>query len=753
MVDFYGVLNAPTTKLSEAVKGWSDAIDKLGQVKDDMATQVVRPVTSSGWKGESASAGIAFMKKVAGEVEDAAAQATGIRDVLREAYTAIKDARKQLRDIVETEAAEQGLAVGTDGTVSLRITRADGGASRPGPTAEEQEKIAALEDRIKRIVRTASEADALAAWALRANVGKDAYDFSSPKHESLDEAERAQAAADADTVLRLAREDDPSDKDLTRLNKLLAAHRNDPAFAERVAVGMGPKGALDFYANAGALYQAVPTEERRRLMGGIQRNLGTTLATATRSDSPAMESWEREMVGLGSRPVGRTPGVYGFQVMSNLMRYGTYEKDFLLDYGKALLAVDKKSNLSGGLLWTDSSSTGDLNFTGESNDRGRDPVTGFLEGLGHNPGAATEFFNSGDNFDYLTGTGQEGEGLPYRNRVWPVDDFRETGTTAAAGYASLGHALEAATMGYAYDDPTPQLHRDGDTSDVMDKVVQAYGSDASYMHTQPGMNESLGRMAAAYIDDLNYAIEDYGDTNSNIGDTVFPAQHDGRRDFERGSSIKFLSVLGQDMTAHGTVSAAQHLYTLNQLDQYPPTSAEQWDRAKTTMHVGVQVRGVLDEAGANQSDADWAGMAEEANKERGKSRDWIKFGVGSTIGASVAMVPTTAAGPVGVILVPIASETVGGAVETWVGQKIDDSSEQGNVDYTGNAQYDRRQFRDATVTAFKDIVEGYFAENDIPSRQGYAGETSDVLTRDLASSYDNTRQEHKDDGRPPYQGK
>ncbi|WP_427919645.1 hypothetical protein [Streptomyces sp. cg40] len=51
----------------------------------------------------------------------------------------------------------------------------------------------------------------------------------------------------------------------------------------------------------------------------------------------------------------------GYAVMSNLMRFGDYDDQFLNDYGDKLLAYDKQVNGEGISLWVNNANQGDLN--------------------------------------------------------------------------------------------------------------------------------------------------------------------------------------------------------------------------------------------------------------------------------------------------------------------------------------------------------------------------------------------------------
>ncbi|MGW1917421.1 hypothetical protein ACWCQS_43870 [Streptomyces sp. NPDC002076] len=63
--------------------------------------------------------------------------------------------------------------------------------------------------------------------------------------------------------------------------------------------------------------------------GGLQRNLSLTLAGTSQSDSTAMTEWKSKMIVLGNQPIGGQTGPMGFQAMSNLIRAGDYDDQFL----------------------------------------------------------------------------------------------------------------------------------------------------------------------------------------------------------------------------------------------------------------------------------------------------------------------------------------------------------------------------------------------------------------------------------------
>ena len=169
-----------------------------------------------------------------------------------------------------------------------------------------------------------------------------------------------------------------------------------------------------------------------------------------------MEQWKADVIKAGSEPIqSRGAHPYGFQVMSNLMRVGDYDDKFLRNYGNALVVAEDKITHGGshppGRAWYQPQQA-HLNWMGGG--AGQDPMSGFMEALGHNPKASTEFFKSDidltpendkddkklNAFDYFS-----------KDRDWPEELTDKGDLSKEPGYDSLGHALESATTGHAYD--------------------------------------------------------------------------------------------------------------------------------------------------------------------------------------------------------------------------------------------------------------------------------------------------------------
>lgn len=640
---FEALLSGNFASLGVAVTDWGQMLTKLTDLADDADTQLSKRAEKANWAGENAAVSRIFVAKTAKEFRDAVKEATSIHSILRDARDDLIKYREELKTRIDTAQRERNLTVkpaGDGWTASMNIhpDRAGKGTQLP---EHAQGDVDALSADIKRILKNATEVDNAAATALRTLVDSTPYGFADAKYTSLDQAEDALKKADA--ALKLAEKGDKlSNKELANLNKLFRNNGDDPLFAERFATKLGPKGTLDFYTDVANSQQfsrsprdqgGLPKDlkERMKLLGGLEDSLGTTLATATQSGSPAMEKWEDGIIAAGGKSVGHTgQGVYGFQAMSNLLRHGKFESEFLLQYGKELTSFEKEhtqDKYSGQrnprtlredvLPWERDSDPFQLHY-GAANDAGADPMTGFMEALGHNPDASTEFFKDDSNFDYFT-----------EERKWP-EDHADLDAKKVAGYTALGHALESGTMGVAYDDPHPQLHRDADTAAVAEKVIELYGREADgnddkqtlengaqLMHHQDGIGKSLGRIGAAYIDDLNWGLDGSDDDRSLFAQDGTGRSPRDRAHFDTEKSLRFLGTLGQDPDAYADIGAAQQAYTTSVLDAHPPTLEADGDvssaDAETAITTGAEVQGAIDRGRGDQIKAEGAARDEAYN--------------------------------------------------------------------------------------------------------------------------------------------
>lgn len=698
MLKFDQVLHARLGGLKEAVTVWSETVTKLTKTKEKADTGLKGKADKADWKGENAGVTQAFVRKTAKEFGDALTEATSIRNILRDAHTEFQAAKTELEKLVE-QAPGKGIRIDQDGTVSHLIHPDRRSKDYDGPKPE-QADFDAMRDAIKAAMDRANNADDVASRALRGLVGTDKNNFSGTSYNSLSAASKAQDAEDARAAYELYKKgDDASPAEIDRLNALFKANQKDPYFAERFALEVGPKGSMQYWADMGD-----PSDgsrlgvDHRDKLKELQQNWSMTLATATHSQSPEMEQWKADVIKAGSEPIQtRGTNPYGFQVMSNLMRVGDYDDKFLREYGNALVVTERKMTHDGRIgadrAWQQTGGMpSHLNWQG--GDLGKDPVIGFMEALGHNPKASTEFFNNAidltpengkddkklDAFDYFS-----------KDRTWPEELNEKGDLSKQPGYNALGHALESATTGHPYDAAPEGLKdvRTKENAEVMQKVVERYGSDPKFMHQQPGIDDSLGKMGAAYIDEFNRSLETDSDTameekeNSPFGAhdakgrSRFGAEFDTGLLWNRGDAVSFVGIVSQSEDGHATLSAAESLYTTSVLEKVGPQPGSVYEErdltdARTTLRIGSEAQGIMDESRMAQIDKDYEKDSEEHKKAVGRTTEWVKFGIGAVAAGGVVALTGGAGG----VLVPLAAETVGGAVTTYIGMEANDIAEK-----------------------------------------------------------------------------
>ncbi len=552
MPTFENLLNARLGSLSDAVDDWTETVKKLDKLEELASKGMLEKADKADWAGENAGITLPFVRKTAKEFGDAAKEAKSIWNILQGALTEFRAAKAQLSRAVE-DAPGKGIRVGPDGTVSYQIHPDRRGKDYEGPEPKEADFERVRTD-IREALKRANEADEVASRAMRTLVGKDKNNFSGTEYDSLKDAGKTQDAQDAKAAAKIvAKGDGATPEEIARLNKYFKDNKGDQHFAERFALEVGVKGNLEYWADMGD-----PSDGSRLGMDHakeikkLQENWSLTLAAATHSDSAEMTRWKSEMIKAGDDIIQtRGTSTHGFQVMSNLMRDGVYDKKFLHDFGNAVVVAERRltgdGRISAGQAWGPGLAMAPkLNWDGE--DIGSDPMTGFMEALGHNPEASLDFFNGStkldgeklSNWDYFVGQEKDA-------RNWPVDHDDKP-----KGFDSLGHALEAATLGYSYDDTSPNIPamrteeeveaREARTA-LMSKVVEAYSS-ADAVEKQPGIGDSLAKMAAGHIDSLNYSTATFGGSDGSNGrEDRFDAEKNHLADFGSAATTNFLRAL------------------------------------------------------------------------------------------------------------------------------------------------------------------------------------------------------------------
>ncbi|MFG3407549.1 hypothetical protein [Streptomyces sp. NPDC048142] len=387
------------SQLNEAITAWKGVVDKLKVLEGDARDGLKAKADKASWAGVNATVSREFITKTVGEFGDAHTQATTIHNILKDTRDELVEYKGELDQALERGRKKNITVVptGNGGFTVTMLIHPDRAAKGTEVADHSQQDVDHLRDDVQRILNRATESDTSAAKVLKAIADQADLGFSGAQYKDRDSA--ADALKKAEEAAKVIKEkgDEMSAAEFQKLNATLGAYKNDPLFQEKFATTLGAKGTLDFWAD---LTDVSTTNDLARTqlnqLGDFQKNLSLTLAGATQSDSPAMRAWENDMVkSAGERYQTRGSQVWGYQLMSNLMRVGDYDDQFLNKYGNSLVETEKKMKVPGN-YW--SGATGGpnmpkMNFMGDE-EFGRDPMTGFMTALSNSPDASTAFFNA-----------------------------------------------------------------------------------------------------------------------------------------------------------------------------------------------------------------------------------------------------------------------------------------------------------------------------------------------------------------------
>ncbi|GAA2798596.1 hypothetical protein [Streptomyces showdoensis] len=694
MLTYDNVFHAPLDKMKAAADGWSEMKGKLEKLAEDARTTMAAKARDEYWRGVNAEVTKPFVDKTAKEFEDAAKAAGGIHRILQSGYDAFSKAKGDLLKIVDTDAPAHGFRVSAEGKVEARepllSTKDPGLRHDPGfqdLVRKERAAIDAWQRRIDAILETCDDADIACANALKANITGDKHNFSAPKYDSLD-AEEAQRAVD---LAKKGRE--ISHAELVELNELLGDNSGSKDFSRGFYDGLGPKGALEFFGQLSTDTYDYSKVDKQRLedVQALQKNMGLNLATATQGGDGWTQKWSAEMRMLGTDriPLAKYDNnpAFGYQLLGGIMRYGNYDPKFLVPIAEHVTQLHAKDPYTfagnrniGGWLKNPFNPSG-------VNGAGYDPMVSMLEALGHSPDAAKRFFTDAPTSYNADGTpggkvdlDPKADGEQFTSYLdffqgaeydffpdFDGHDPDEAEKTAANMPDALGHALEAATTGHAWDDPNPVLRRDEESAEIMREVINDYGTDSELRKRHESMIDSLGNMGAAYIDDLNYSTYGFGGSGENTDrDKLFRLSSDGKdhTDFGQVESLRFMTAVAGDEGAYRSMSAAQQVFEASGLKAMSGDRAEGLEFA----HNATKMHGILDESRINQIAQDFKDDEDQRNLELEQQAEWRKTGVSSGVAAVVgvgsAVVLGPAAGLVAVTAVPLVMEAVGSSIDT-----------------------------------------------------------------------------------------
>ncbi|MDT0378326.1 hypothetical protein RM572_05970 [Streptomyces sp. DSM 42041] len=575
---------ADLSGLEQAAKDWRSVKSAYEGLGDDYDQRVRRRLERS-WEGEAAAAAQSEIVQVKKQMDAAAGEAGRMAKLLDDIHHDLHEFQKQLRTL-EGEMQEKHLQVGGNGAISDHHPTHQDKAARHDPGMDDwragrQRLVNRYAEKIDDILRKATAADETAETALKADRnGEEDDTFTKAGHTTLEQV--AQAEKDAERAAELMK-GRASPTELSELNKLLSKHGNDPVFAEKFARTRGADGTLQSYMT---MMNPPPGSghDQKELLKKIQKNLGTTLGTATTVDSRAMDRFEKDLMAAGDNDYhssGGRAGTHdynGYQLTSSLMANGEWDSGFLNDFGTELIkeeqdryqfwGSDRESHWGGG------GSALDLITS--------DPMVGFSDALGHNPEAATDFLSGStdtddgkvDNLDYLL-----------KDREWHGGDGDK---------AHLGHALEAATTGHAYDvnPPNPSPPHTEQQATIFKDVIGAVSENREL--ATDGMSDSLGQMAGEYMPDLNRAFFN----DEELATKIMPS-YGAPAELSQDEASRFLYAVSCDPQGYAAITLGENQYTASVMAHHAENpGALQVDPADEMYEIS-RATGLIDGIAAN----------------------------------------------------------------------------------------------------------------------------------------------------------
>ncbi|MFJ9949596.1 hypothetical protein [Kitasatospora sp. NPDC091207] len=580
MVTFSQLQHLDLAALNGAA-GDFEAMVRAWDLSTRMQNEVIGPVQQSGWHGPSADAAAGSLTRTRDQIHAAFEEASAIARTLREAHDEFAAAKKDLQTAVQ-HAGDKGLTVDAGGSVHWPPATDPADKKDPDYAKSRQSDAQATAEEIGKALDRATEADTAATAALAGDTGTDATTFNSAPVGSLAEAEAKQASQ----ILSLGSK--ATDAQLAQLQTLLQHHGGDPRFAAAFYGGQDP---ATFLASYGAMAQSgdfANSPARKDAVKGIQDGLGLTLATATDSTKQPHvgDDWEQRLRKAGGEQIPLDPRAnpksspYGYQILGNILRHGDYDPHFINPIAEHVTQLTSENpGRWDAVAAMHGSPFQEFQFTGvpdkDGNVHGFNPMSSVLEALGHSPEAATKFFSDppttynpdgtvkshgGENryFELLTDSGERSllRDMPYPLRPNP-------GTADAFEVGALGHALEAATTGRAYDDadgPLPQHTKE--MGGLMDRVVSKFGGEdgKDLLYGEKAlfgdMNGSLGNMTASYMGDVQHSL---GGTKTPLSTGGVPVALD------QNATQHLLATLGRNPEAYAAIANAQQAYTTAQI--------------------------------------------------------------------------------------------------------------------------------------------------------------------------------------------
>ncbi|MCX5399375.1 hypothetical protein [Streptomyces sp. NBC_00102] len=687
-MDFETLCQADFGRLGQAVIAWQGVVEELGTMETGARDDLKAKAEKAKWAGANATVSREFITKTAGEFTDAHTQAKSIHDILQDTHDELVGYKQQLDQALERGRRKNLTVTSTSGggfTVTM-VVHPDRAAEGHDVTDHSQQDVDQLRDDVQVILGRAAESDTTASTVLRALVDQAEFGFSGAAYADRDSAIDAVRAAEEAAKILEENGDDMSPEEFQRLDGLLASYRNDPLFQEEFATQVGPKKVLEFWADLSSPDN--PDELTRAeldRLGSFQQNLGAVLGGATQSDSPAMRQWENDMVRLsGDLCPTRTGNLYGYQLMSDLLRTGDYDDQFLNKYGDALVAKEEELRLPEKYWQGNGQFMPRMNFIGDA-EFGRDPMTGLMKALANSPDAATDFFNTKE---------------PQDNAEWVLKDrhsfddspLKDGGNEALE---ATGRAMFAAVSG--------ATRPDAPASEFLPHTAE---QDAA-------MKRSLGFLAAKGNDFPAEMRDDMAFALGNHGDTVHLAMSDplGTHGMDADQLMEVTKQIARNKDAYAELTNQTHHAIVADIYTEKDHPEDSLDRAGRTIGFIEEARyqATNDEKDGDLTDASW-------------HRTWTYHVVG---GAANALL-----GPWG----DAAQRGVDVVTSAWL------QDEQNEINHTAQANHvETYQSRNTELRALADVwhrENGPWAED--PAHEGFSQDTG-VYSKIGASANDGNK--------------
>ncbi|MFD4117577.1 hypothetical protein ACFWSJ_29545 [Streptomyces niveus] len=690
-MDFESLRQGNFSSLGTAVNDWSSVVKSLTTMEKNARDDFKAKADKADWSGANATVTREFVTKTAGEFTDALTQATTIRDILRDTKDELVTYRDELNRAIEDGWAKKLSVVGTaDNGFKVYVN------VHPEP-ANSTQLVETLRDTLQGILNKATTTDSTAARVLRAIAEQADYGFSGIKHKDRDSA--AEALQKADAMAKLAKNTkDMSAAELKEFIRTVGKYKNDELFAAQFATALGSRETLQFWADMADTHAGAKGPELKQ-MQELQKNLSMTLATATLSDADSMQEWKKNIVqesntAFRTHPSDpfRNSGALGYQVMSSLMGQGKYDAEFLNAYGKKLLKVDMAPAGSPGMgtneVWKGSGQTIDLVF---GKDDGRDPMTGFMKGLSHNPEAAINTFNDKSVLDHVL------ESSKYTDRG-----------------SAVGVALEAAVTGVGNGElPTDPRPHTAEQVEIMKNVMYAVAQpDGGDRLVEKGLGESFGNMASAYMPEISQVMAGKGAESIFLTDSAAP------NGLDKTDTTRFLYEVAQDKDGRAGIILGQTIYTSSLVEAHiadpslfdgGPTQA-----LRTISENAGVIQGVVGHANADAVITGEIASEEEQNEAVKQRGDYLKAIAGAGIGVgAVALAPGAAGAMAGAAASGYFGGIAGIAIDRFTeSQEVDGAADRA-LYRTGRDLNDYEASANSQVQqAARDAMEKY--NSDLP---------------------------------------